>query len=1489
MSKDVTPSVAVGARCYIPDEDAAWLPVYVEEVNEPKGLVTVRVQRPRRDQQDEDTADHDDADRTGETRIVAIDVGFPLQNAQLSRYDEGLDNMIDLNHLHEAAILRNLKKRFRARKPYTYTGDICLAVNPYQWLDELYTPGLHKKYQQARKRQDLPPHVYAVSVAAFRHMCDNGSNQSILVSGESGAGKTETTKIVMDNLATIAPAPSTTASDQEHSITTRIIEVNPLLESFGNAKTTRNDNSSRFGKFTQLQFDKNHALCGAQCETYLLEKTRVISHEHGERNYHIFYQLLHGTTDEERDALGLGDECPKFSYLEEKEPRQETRPGRKSRPSAPPPPKSASVIEAENAKDRALFAKTKQALSLLGLGSDQQNELFQVLSGILHLGEAQFVAQPGNDEACDLDQDSVIYSCVLLGLDPNTMGKALTHRTVKAVGEVYLVPLTVEQAQSGRDALAKAIYASVFDWLVAGINASLGAAPRLTANMIGVLDIFGFESFESNSFEQLCINYANEKLQQKFTQDVFKAVQEEYEREKITWAHISYADNSETLALIEGRMGVLALLNEEIVRPRGSEEGFVSKLSGAYVKQKNLIEFPRISKTQFAIHHYAGTVKYEATGFLDKHKDALLSDLSDLMCGSSELFPQMLFKVRAEMEAAAAASAASLKRSTSGGRGVRIGSGGGGGDKTVGMQFKQSLNSLMTNINETNVNYIRCIKPNSVKSSTLLEDKMVATQLRCAGVIEAICIARAGYPNRLLHAEFAEQFDIFLTEQEQLRLKEDPEQYGETHCRVLVKKFKLEMPEEYQMGVTKIYLQKGVLEKCEHAKAQKLFAYVALIQAHWRGVRTRRQYYEMRAALITIQRRAKVFVTRCRFLRAQLAIALIQRVWHGYVGRCEFHAVLSEHCALQIQRVWRGYVGRCEFHAVLSEASATRIQRMYRGHKGRQIYFAVLCQTRAVRLQCFTRQYLARQELYRRRAAYIAKLEKEERERVERELELARQRKLAEERERQRKLQEELARLEEERRQEEARRVELLRQDSALMIQRQVRGYFARCVFAEMVQEAEEEERRRREEEEERERIRLQREHDEREAQRRAAEEAAREKQRLAEERKEKARLMRQRRENAVILIQRVVRGHLARKQVTALKAVVLVQRVVRGHLARKEVAVMKAAMFIQRVVRGHLARKQVAALKAVVLIQRVVRGHLARKQVAVMKEEARREAEAAAIRLQSIQRGRLARQNFSKLKIEKDERDERDGEINRVREEFSKFKLEKAEQDDELARMREENAMLKQQLAEFQRINEELEAAVAEHRCDRDVVKASNNLKEVELTQKLNTQRKELESARGEYSTLCGYLEKANSSRSTEPEELNSSDSSSTSGDDEENEHWKEDRPTIDSTSASYFEGDRPSTDIAKLLGSSSRTSRLANAMQQRRQKASEVVAQRKQQAAAALQHRKELAVQRKEQATHAQTMQNNANTVTKAKKWVTLARKKKAESVTTPIEPIE
>ncbi|RLN89329.1 hypothetical protein BBJ28_00019182, partial [Nothophytophthora sp. Chile5] len=1083
----MTPSVAVGARCYVSDAEAAWLPVYVEEVNEPKRMVTVRVQRAHKEPDD---ADHDHDDRSGERRVVAMDVagGFPLQNAQLTRSAAGLDNMIELNHLHEAAILRNLKKRFRARRPYTYTGEICLAVNPYQWLNELYSPELHAQYLRASSRQDLPPHVYAVSVAAYRHMRESDRNQSILVSGESGAGKTETTKILMDNLATIASSSSSGSSHED--ITTRIIQVNPLLESFGNAKTTRNDNSSRFGKFTQLQFDRQQALVGAQCETYLLEKTRVISHERGERNYHIFYQLLHGAAEAERDALALGDDCPRFAYLRAQEPQQITRPGHRKpqKSSQEIKPESEVPSPAEQARDRTHFAKTKQALTLLGLNAEQQHALFQTLSGILHLGEAQFTSKPENDEACELVKESVKYSSLLLGLDPTNMAKALCHRTMKAAGDVYLVPLTAEQARSGRDALAKAIYASVFEWLVAGINASLGAAARRSTHSIGVLDIFGFESFEHNSFEQLCINYANEKLQHKFTQDVFKAVQDEYEREHITWAHIAYADNSDTLALLEGRMGVMALLNEEVVRPRGNEEGFVSKLSTAYRNHKTLIDFPRLCKTQFAIHHYAGSVLYDATGFLEKHKDALLSDLSGLMCGSSEPFTGMLFLAKKEAESARQGlKSGGSGRKLGGGRG----SGGSAGDKTVGMQFKQSLTALMATINETNVHYIRCIKPNSVKSATVLDAKMVATQLRCAGVIEAICIARAGYPNRLLHAEFAAQFELFLSPEQQQQQREDGENFGEAHCRALVTQFQLETPEEFQMGATKIYLQKGVLETLERAKAAKLFAYVALIQSQWRGMQARCRYYEMRDALIVIQQRVKVFVAICRFQRAKLAVATIQRVYRGHVGRRVFFEALCEFRAMQIQRTWRGRLGR-------------------------QIFFAALCQSRALRLQCFARQFLARKELQRRHVAWQKRqtlLEQQERQRLrELEAERARQRKL--EADRRRELEAEQARqrkLEAERRREleaeqarqrkleaeRQRELERLQQEeSALLIQKNVRGYFARCLLAEMAEEAE---RRRLEEEEERTRLRLQREQEEREAQRRAAEQAALEKKRLAE------------------------------------------------------------------------------------------------------------------------------------------------------------------------------------------------------------------------------------------------------------------------------------------------------------------------------------------------------------------------------------------------------
>ncbi|KAJ0406756.1 hypothetical protein ATCC90586_009405 [Pythium insidiosum] len=1001
--------LSVGTRCYIPDAARVWLPVTVEYVNPAQQTVTLVV-------------DGDD-DAEGDARRIELplaDATFPLQNPRALQ-PSGYADMIELNHLHEAAILDNLTRRFHAQLPYTFTGEICLAVNPYQWLEELYRPELHAQYLKAPSRKRLPPHVYAVSVAAFKHMTRHERNQSILVSGESGAGKTETTKILMDNLAHIGRHGG--HNREESSTITRILEVNPLLESFGNAKTKRNDNSSRFGKFTQLQFSRasptTSVLVGARCETYLLEKSRVVTQEKGERNYHIFYQLLRGCEDvAQRRSLGLpvSPVDATFGYLVDDD---------------------AALRE----KDCKGFAKTKRALALLGLDDTAQRTLFRVLVGVLQLGEVAFSPRPDNEDGSTVLHDSTQAAAELLGLDLAAMEKALCMRTMRAVREVYSVPLNVEQATSSRDALAKALYAKVFDWMVVTINESLSSSSsddRESLATIGVLDIFGFESFVHNSFEQLCINYANEKLQQKFTQDVFKAVQDEYTSEEITWDHIAYADNADVLALIEGRMGILALLNEEIVRPKGSDESFVGKLAAAMrgpvggkpaggakpspapADKKKIVEFPRVSRTQFTIHHYAAAVKYEATGFLEKHKDALLPDLAELMRGSHVPFVCELFPAPEEP-----APGPKAKR------------GGAGADsQTVGTQFKLSLNRLMDSINETNVHYIRCIKPNSEKSPSLVDAPMVVNQLRCAGVIEAISIARAGYPTRMRHSEFVDAFELFLTRESDRQRVRDGTHDSRKLCVALCRdEFRLASPEQFQMGKTKIYLQQGVLEQLEATKAERLFRSAACIQSHWRGLVLRRRFREMVRALVVLQRRMHVAVASRRFQRTRRAVRLVQRVWRGHVARCEFHRRRRERSATRLQCAWRVVVARRRLH---------QLRRAY--------------EMEQARLRLLREREEAEERRRRQQEADRLRREQERRERLEKErLERERQEKERMERERlerERMERERLARLERERLERERLERERL-EHAAVTVQRIARGGLVRQQFAKLQLEEE--------------------------------------------------------------------------------------------------------------------------------------------------------------------------------------------------------------------------------------------------------------------------------------------------------------------------------------------------------------------------------------------------------------------------------------------------
>ncbi|RLN78153.1 hypothetical protein BBJ28_00007988, partial [Nothophytophthora sp. Chile5] len=810
--------LVAGTKCYVPDETFVWLPAQIlreeksADPKRPEKTLVLRVFPPPGEsadgQEQERVLDFNDAKVKTLMQSLQLE-SLPYQNENLG--PEGIEDMTALNYLHEAAILYNVKKRFLRQLPYTYTGEICIAVNPYQWLPELYSEQTHAQYL-TKTRDEMPPHVYATAMASYTDMKRHGVNQSILVSGESGAGKTETTKILMNHLASIA-------GGLNDSTIKKIIEVNPLLESFGNAKTVRNDNSSRFGKFTQLQFDKAGILVGARCRTYLLEKTRVISHEAPERNYHIFYQLL--AASESEPQWFLDDSTGSYAYTGDNCTRK-----------------------IEGLSDAKHFERTKTALGLIGVSEKAQNVLFEVLAGVLHLGQVEIHAKNNDEESTIAPNDQgTAHATKLLGISAVQLEKALCSRQIAVSSEKVTAFLKKEQAEECRGALAKAIYSNVFDWLVETINTSLENDKKMRRH-VGILDIFGFEHFKHNSFEQFCINYANEKLQQKFTQDVFKTVQLEYEAEGIVWSHIDFADNQDVISVIEDRLGIISLLNDEVMRPKGNDESLVSKLTTIHKEDQDVIEFPRTSRTQFTIKHYAGAVTYESLGFLEKHKDALLPDLSDLMRGSSKPFLSEIFAEKSDNSGSTKKMGRSMGSSRGmGGRAV-------GGALTVanvGTQFKDNLNELMTNIRKTKVHYVRCIKPNQNKSPHELDQQMVVSQLRCAGVIEAIRISRVAYPNRLQLEELVEKFWVFDV---QHRNSEIP---IKQRCDALMGKMGFSSPEQFQIGISRIYFRYGILEQMEDKKAERLDLQARRLQHFMRGFCCRLRYLRKLQAIVTLQ------------------------------------------------------------------------------------------------------------------------------------------------------------------------------------------------------------------------------------------------------------------------------------------------------------------------------------------------------------------------------------------------------------------------------------------------------------------------------------------------------------------------------------------------------------------------------------------------------------------------------------------------------------
>ncbi|GMF43417.1 unnamed protein product [Phytophthora fragariaefolia] len=928
-----------GIRVFVPDEKLVWVPATVLSVDAGGKVFRVRVQRP-------DAEEAAAEERTVDLNDDGMPDSLPLQNGAHEGDEDdggvGAEDMCALGHLHEPAIVYNVRARFFAREPYTYTGKIVVAVNPYQWIKEHYSEELRDLYTQ-RPWDDMPPHVYATSAEAFHHMKRHRLPQSILVSGESGAGKTETVKIMMEHLASISVGNAKRlhpAESGETIVVEKVLKSNPLLEAFGNAKTIRNDNSSRFGKFTQLQFNSDCCLVGAECRHYLLEKSRVVAQAPGERNYHIFYQLV--SAKEDVFGFDQSTSAKEFRYLQDEK----------------------LILDGETDLER--YQITRDALSTIGLSDKEQNELFSALCGILRLGQLDFVPLESNkDDASQAvaaasvsesitaeqieQQKNEIEQCAkLLGVEVAALSKQLCSRTVKARQEVYCVPLSALHAGNNRDALAKEIYARVFGYLVRRVNHSISNSADRDASTpsylhIDLLDIFGFESFEHNSFEQFCINFANEKLQQKFTLDVFKTVQEEYQQEGVAWEFVKFRDNQDMLDLLENSMGVMALLNEECVRPMGSDSSFVSKLVSLRESHPRL-ERARLSQMHFMLHHYAGPVTYDAQGFVEKNKDSLQTDLLELLGTSSNGLMSMVFgddestafMTDADLAVRAATMMETGRRSTVSRKTSTF------MQETVSYKFKAQLSLLMSDISSTEVHYVRCIKPNSEKSPNSYEIDSVVSQLRCAGVVEAIRITRAAFPNKMAHEKFLRRFVMMrskkgatipaasttVTEACEQLAKEllsgddfSKTQEGDEHSRTPT----------FVVGKSLVYFGKDVLEFLEHRRTTFVHDRAIMIQQAARRWMARRRIKKVRTVISKIQALHRCRVQRRSFLEKREKCIVVQSVWRGVRSRQRVYLLMKEKSAIKVQTAYRKYLSEKKYskfrNAVIKIQSTLKMRK----------------------------------------------------------------------------------------------------------------------------------------------------------------------------------------------------------------------------------------------------------------------------------------------------------------------------------------------------------------------------------------------------------------------------------------------------------------------------------------------------------------------------------------------------------------------------------
>ncbi|KAF0686978.1 Aste57867_21270 [Aphanomyces stellatus] len=801
----------------------------------------------------------------------------------------GVEDLTTLVHLHEPAILNTLHVRFMKQDIYTSTGSILVAVNPFQALP-LYTDSIQRRYidhgnrrVRGEKLSSLPPHVYSVADKAFRDMHETSNpNQSILVSGESGAGKTETTKILMTYLASVSAATTTSTTspvvdDTDSFIRQRVLESNPILEAFGNAKTTRNNNSSRFGKFIRLGFDAAGSLRGASISTYLLERVRLVSQTVGERNYHIFYELVRGASVDQLAALSL-DCVDAYHYLNQ----------------------SGCDVRQDGVDDGVQFRKTTHAMATLGMDAAAQDHVMRLVAAVLHLGNVAF-APRGEDGARFCSDVSV--ACGLLGLRADALERGMTTRRIKAGAEYVTVGLVPSLAEVARDVVAKTIYARVFDWLVERINAAIETTH--SDRFIGVVDIFGFEIFATNSLEQLCINFANEKLQQLFARFVFEMEQKEYAAEGIPWTFVAYPNNDHCVALVEARpIGLFSLLDEQCLIPRGNDTQLANKYYECFqaTTSSRTAAFAASKlhqgKAEFLIHHYAGSVLYSTAGFCDKNKDSVHPEAIELLRASTLPFVTALFTDNTPLRSPP-------KVSGRGGRGGGASSAAAATSSVV-MKFKTQLATLLDLLNATIPHFVRCIKPNDTLHPAEFDAVRVVEQLRCSGVLEAVKISRAGYPVRMPHASFQQQYRILAPR-------------GVDDLPALVTALAAlddlrAVPSPFQLGLTKVFLVQEAYQHLNRLKVLQHARAVRVIQCVARGHLARRRVGRMRRAVVRLQ-------TWVRTVQAQRHLRALRRV-----ARQARAATTIQSC---VRRT------KCRWAYLRSLAAVGMVQRVVRGHFGR--------------------------------------------------------------------------------------------------------------------------------------------------------------------------------------------------------------------------------------------------------------------------------------------------------------------------------------------------------------------------------------------------------------------------------------------------------------------------------------------------------------------------------------------------------------------------